>query len=434
MNQKTRFIHRAIATLALAGGVLAVSCPAETTAPLPSAAAEEKSSEVLRLSTEAIEAGGIKTKVVSIEPLLETATVPGTLQAQSDALVMINARSSGQIEPILVQVGDRVEKNQVLAYLTSLDLAQTQAQYGQSVLAETQGVAALNKQIELGKIALQQARLKEEACRKQLERAKGLNKDGIMPRQDFETTQAAWQQAELARHESEIQLKDSQSGTATKELEKVRQTKVSAAERIGIIGGSLEKTDGVVPVKSPIQGKIVAGDVTRGQAVEVNAPLFKVVDVSRLLAVLDVPEATALAIEPGAEIEFKADALPGQVFHARVRDVNDVVDPETRQIQVRCPVENPELRLRPGMFVTARVTVRKESGVVIPVAAVQSIGDRTVVFMVLGQGRFQRRTVVLGARSGERAGVREGLSAGDEIVVVGAFWLKSELQKAQMEE
>lgn len=434
MTPKTRFTYRTLAAFVIAVGVLAIPCRAETNGPTPSVAAGEKASDVVQLSPEAIEAGGIKTRVAGIEPLLETAMVPGTLQAQSDRLVMINARGGGEIAPILVQVGDRVEKDQVLAYMTSLDLQQVQAQYHQSVLAESQGEATLKKQLELGKLALEQTRLKEEASRRLLERAKGLSKDGVMPRQDLEAAQAAWQQAELARHESEVQLKDAQSGAAAKELEKIRQTKASSAERISIIGGSLEKTDGVVAVKSPIRGKVVECDVTRGQAVELSAPLFKVVDVSQLIAVLEVQEATALSIEPGAEVEFRADALPGQVFHTRVRDVNDVVDPETRKIQVRCPVENPQLRLRPGMFVTARVAVRKESGVVIPAAAVQSVDNLMVVFAVGGPGQFQRRTVVLGARSGDRVAVREGLRAGDEVVVKGAFWLKSELQKAQMEE
>jgi cobalt-zinc-cadmium efflux system membrane fusion protein len=133
-------------------------------------------------------------------------------------------------------------------------------------------------------------------------------------------------------------------------------------------------------------------------------------------------------------VSLSLDALPNRHFAARVAAVGSVVDPSTRKISVRCDVTNPGGVLKPGMYVTAAVPTSGEERLVVPESALQTMDEKSVVFVATDDGRFERREVNPGARSGGRVAIEKGLADGERVVVAGAFWLKSELQKSELEE
>jgi cobalt-zinc-cadmium efflux system membrane fusion protein len=427
------FLTRALGAASLALVLALAGCDAEEKkAEAPTE--PEAATGTVQLTPEALQAGGVKVAPAAEVAMTEALSVPGNVQPQGDALVVVNTHSEGEVETLIAQVGDRVKAGQRLAVLRSVTLAQVQADYHAAVLSVRQGEAAIAKQRALSRISREQARTRVETSRRALQRAEKLFGEGIVSKQDYEAAQASLRQNELAYSEAEVMRQDAETGTLAAELAKARQAMAAGAERIRLLGGATNDTRGAIPILSPITGQVVSREVTRGEALEAHAPLFKVVDANKLVAQLDVPEAQAPSIRAGSRLSLRADALPGRRFAATVAAVGDVVDPTTRKVPVRCAIANPEGALRPGMFVTATVPVTQARRVAVPESAVQVMAEKPIVFVAHGDGRFERREVETGAREDGRVAIQKGLRPGEQVAVAGAFWLKSELQKSELEE
>jgi len=174
--------------------------------------------------------------------------------------------------------------------------------------------------------------------------------------------------------------------------------------------------------------------VVPGERVEAGAPVAGVADLSTLRCVLDVFEQDIGRVRPGQSVEVTVVSAPGLVLPGRVTYISPRVDEETHAIKVRADVENLGGRLKFGMFVTARILVEARRGLAVPKVGVQTEGNRAFVFAVSGPGRFERRWVTLGAESGPWVEVRSGVAAGERVVGLGSFALKSELLKATLVE
>ena len=422
---------RLLGTLALA--LACAGCRAKEPEPVSSPAAEAPATEV-KLAPEALRQGGVRVEPAAEAALAEPVVVPGNVQPQGDALVLVNTHSDGEVVALRAQVGDRVRAGQVLAVLASIDLAQIQADHQAAGLALRQGLAQLAKQRALTRITREQAQARVEASRRLRVRSEKLYADGIVSRQDLEAAQAATRQAELDVGEQDVLRRDAETGSLAAEVARPRQVVAATARRIRLVGGAIGDVAGRVPITATIAGQVVSRKVSLGQALEPHTALFEIVDAGKLVALLDVPEGQARAIAPGTGLTLTADALPGHTFAARVAAVGDVVDPGTRKVPVRCTLSNPAGELRPGMFVTAKLAGAATRRTAVPEGAVQTMDGKPVVFVALGGGRFARREVETGVRDGGRVAIVSGLKPGERVAVAGAFWLKSELQKAELEE
>jgi cobalt-zinc-cadmium efflux system membrane fusion protein len=201
-------------------------------------------------------------------------------------------------------------------------------------------------------------------------------------------------------------------------------------------------------VKSPIAGIVADQLVTAGQTVDAASKLFTVMDLSQLWVTGALHDRDVAAVRPGVSavvrIEGLADGGANRAFKGRVVQIGPQVDEKTRTLPVRVAIQNVALprggdtyALRPGMF--ARVdleTARKPDVLVVPLAAIQSIDGKPVVFVETpltdGAAAFVRRPVVLGARDADVAEVTDGLRAGERVVVANAFLLKSEFDRAKL--
>ncbi|MCA9726348.1 MAG: efflux RND transporter periplasmic adaptor subunit, partial [Candidatus Eisenbacteria bacterium] len=119
--------------------------------------------------------------------------------------------------------------------------------------------------------------------------------------------------------------------------------------------------------------------------------------------------------------------FPGETIEGAVRFVEPRVSDKTRSVQVGVSLPNPEGRLRAGMYATATFApVVAEDAVVISEQAVLRTGDRDVVVVDLGEGRFEPRTVRLGTEADGHVQVLGGLKEGDRIVTSAQFLIDSE--------
>jgi RND family efflux transporter MFP subunit len=173
-----------------------------------------------------------------------------------------------------------------------------------------------------------------------------------------------------------------------------------------------------------------------GELVSPDDKVFTVADLSQLWIWIDVYERDIARVHVEDTVEVMTQAYPGRTFEGHVAYVSDRVDPETRAARARIDIPNPEGLLKPGMFAEVVVTdPHGDSGrkaLAIPPSAVLRDGERLIAFVKEGEGRYERRELRTGAKTQELVEVLDGVAPGEEVVVEGAFLLKSEVAKEGM--
>jgi membrane fusion protein, copper/silver efflux system len=124
--------------------------------------------------------------------------------------------------------------------------------------------------------------------------------------------------------------------------------------------------------------------------------------------------------------ELTLSAFPGKTFPGRVAFIDPTVDPKTRTTRARVEVANPGALLKPEMFGEMVIRTRARKGLVVPIDAVLDSGERKVVFVALGDGRFEPREVRTGASLGESVEILSGVKAGENVVTRANFLVDSE--------
>jgi Cu(I)/Ag(I) efflux system membrane fusion protein len=175
--------------------------------------------------------------------------------------------------------------------------------------------------------------------------------------------------------------------------------------------------DGVVLVRSATEGmKMSAGDV-----------LFRIADLSTVWVLADVPEYALASVEPGQSAAIRARSLPGRTFEGQVALIYPQVNQATRTTKVRIVITNPDGLLRPDMYADVEIAAGGSSPVIaVPDNAVIDTGTRQVVILDKGEGRFEPREVKIGPRGGGYTEIRNGVAAGDRVVIAANFLIDAE--------
>ncbi len=182
-----------------------------------------------------------------------------------------------------------------------------------------------------------------------------------------------------------------------------------------------------VAYHAPVSGMVSRISVHPGASVSAGMPLLEISDLSRVWVLAEVAENQMAWIAPGKSAEIAFTGLPGEVFEARVEYVYPSMDAVTRTVKVRLALDNPGLRLKPGMF--ANVTLyggKGEEGVIVPREAVIQSGRRAIVLVAEGEGRFMPVEVTTGMESGGETLILAGLTGQEQVVTSGQFLIESE--------
>jgi Cu(I)/Ag(I) efflux system membrane fusion protein len=131
-------------------------------------------------------------------------------------------------------------------------------------------------------------------------------------------------------------------------------------------------------------------------------------------------------VRVGAAVDIEAVAYPGEIFEGVVKSINPVLDPQTRTNQVRCEVKNSGDKLKPEMFVNAKIKISIGDKLAVPESAVMDTGTRKLVFLSREGGVFESREVKLGQKAEGFYEVIEGLSEGDIVITSGNFLIDAE--------
>ena len=357
---------------------------------------EEHEEGVVELSPEALERAQIRTAHAELRRLEGQIETTGSVDFDQNRVAHVSPRLEGRVDEVAAQLGEEVRARQRLARIDSIELGQAKAAY-------------------------LQAKARAELAQQSFERERGLYADRISSEQEMLTAQAAFREAQAALR--------------------------AAEETLHLYGLSQEQVDSlhyddprasIYDLIAPFAGKVVEKHATLGELVTPGDTLFVLADLSRVWIWIDAYERDLSRVHLGDTVEVRAEAFPDDVARGEVSYLSDQVDRDTRTIRARIEVANPEGRLRPGMFVSVRVTdphAAADVGTVslaIPEAAAQRAGDGFVSFVPVGEERFEQRKLSLGRRAGGWVEVLAGLSEGEAVVTEGAFLLKSEAAKGEL--
>lgn len=306
--------------------------------------------------------------------------VTGTITFDQNRVSHVGPRTEGRISELRVDLGARVKVGRELAVLESPTVGATRAD-----LHESEALL--------------------EIARENYAREERLEAQGISSRKELLDAEA-----DLRRAEASLQR---------------------ATEQLSALGAGRGE-GGEFTVSAPFDGVVVEKHATMGEVVGPSDQLFTVADLGRLWIELDIYERSLLQVSIGLPVTVSTAAYPQHVFDGRIVYLGDILDTQTRTIRARVEVENAEELLKPGMF--ARASIQLAGGVamvVVPREAVQTVEDRTVVWIPGDEaGHFFTRDVEVGQTLADgRVEVIAGLEPGLAIVVAGAFTLKAELSK-----
>ena len=176
-------------------------------------------------------------------------------------------------------------------------------------------------------------------------------------------------------------------------------------------------------VTAPISGVIATRSIKLGNLVQINTPVFTIVDTSRLEATLNAPEREIETLKAGQAVQLTVDALPGKVFDGRIDRVAPVVDSGSGTFRVVSAFDGGGL-LQPGMFGRIRINYdQRANALVIPRNALLEDGGAPSAYVVR-DSKASRITLTLGYTDGQWVEIREGLAEGEQVVVAGKAALR----------
>ena len=332
----------------------------------------------------------IVVEAVQLKPITGDLSLPGKVQYSEDRYAKISSPVVGRVVEVRAKLGDKVAAGQVLLSIESADIG---AAYSDFVKAESD-LQLTKRNYELAK---------------DLYETKALSKkDLVQAENDYLKAQAEFRRARGRLLALRV---------PAAELDKPRTERLITSR---------------FDLKSPLTGTVVERNVTVGLMVGADPTqmLYTIADLNVLQVVAEVYERDLSRVSKGTPVTVTVEAYPDETFSGTIVYVGDVVDPTTRTIKVRCNVTNHDLKLKPEMFARVRLKTGSSTPVLaLPKQAVIEVGGQAFVFVQAADGRYVRRPVVTGTMSGDSIEIREGLQAGERVVVKGALLLKSEQEK-----
>ena len=187
-----------------------------------------------------------------------------------------------------------------------------------------------------------------------------------------------------------------------------------------------------IELHSPITGYVVEKNALEGMYITPAMKLYTIADLSRVWIDADIYEYEVPFVKVGQEVVVRLSYDPGRKRVGRVSYIYPYLDPQTRTVKVRIEFDNRDYELKPEMYVDVYLQGDSVDAVVVPKEAVLRTGKRDVVFVALGNGRFEARELNLGVETDRDFQVLSGVSVGEEVVLSAQFLLDSEsnLQEA----
>jgi cobalt-zinc-cadmium efflux system membrane fusion protein len=425
------------------------------------------------ISDEAIKNAGIVAAKVGPVILENIIRLTGEIGLNEEKVVHVVPRLDGVAKKVSKDLGDRVQKGETLALLESRELADAKSNYLTALKQDQLSKAdqeretliygntskmlehldkgtdldTLYQKLEGLVIGENRSRLlpayaKILHAKSVYFREKGLFEKKISSESEFQLALENYKSAEARYLSLREQVEYDGSWTL---LEKKRAAEVSklnletAVQKLfalGMTGAEIKSLSMQVDhiftqyeLKAPITGIVIRKHITTGEAVKGDDDIFLLADLSDVWVNIAVPEKDLKSVRLGQKVKviLKNLDLTGS---GTLSYLSSVIDEKTRTVTARVVIPNPKRQWRPGSFVTVEL-MREEKKIPlgIPVEAIQTIRDWTVVFVKYGNF-FEARPIEIGESDGSVTEILDGLRIGEQVVVKNSFAVKAEIGKS----
>ncbi|MEZ6082696.1 MAG: efflux RND transporter periplasmic adaptor subunit [Phycisphaerae bacterium] len=409
----------------------------------------------------------------------------GEVAWNADRLVHVTPRVSGIVSSVEKTLGDKVNVDDLLCVLDSREMGDSKMEYltdlsrfevaradygrARTVFENTKKLLAILDLEPAPEEALMQARdlpigdnknrlltsyTRMKVNFRKYKRDEALLASKIASEAEFFDTQGDYEvsRADYLSTREEISF-DLELRFLRAEMDfKVAETEMRNAERaLHILGLSSEQTEEVAQrgnevdmdiaraaLASPISGMIVDRHLTRGELVSTETRLYTIADASNVWVMGRAHERDIRFLKPGQKATVRLDAFPAKLFEGQVDYVASQLDTDTRTVETRVALPNPDGLLRPGMFGTVAIHIgngtngSSKEGKLVPAASLQRVKGGFVVFQAAGPGEYKLVPVQVLGKSRKFAEVTGAISIGDKVAVGDTFVLMSEVGKEEM--
>jgi Cu(I)/Ag(I) efflux system membrane fusion protein len=203
------------------------------------------------------------------------------------------------------------------------------------------------------------------------------------------------------------------------ELWDVAQAEIDRIEKAG-------EPSRTITFYAPASGVLTKKDVVPGMKVSAGDMPFEIIDLTHLWGLADAYESDLQNVKVGMKASLTLKAFPGKTFAGRVAFIDPLLDPKSRTAKVRIDFPNPTGDLRPEMFGEVVLSGKAREALRVPADAIINSGTKSILFVALGEGKFQPREVMLGASDGTFVEIVSGIAAGEGVVTRANFLVDSE--------
>lgn len=341
--------------------------------------------------------------VATVQSMPVKLSLAGTIQANPNLTTPVASLVPGRIESVRVQQGDLVKKGDILARIRSDEVGELESDY----LSRLVDFDAERKEAQV------QVALKEKIYN----RRKVLLDEKIAARSEYELSESELEQARLDL----TAVDDKRQALYRSTRERISLFGLPESELIRL--NRTRTIQAIFDFGSPRRGIVIGRDADVGQMIESGKTLFQVSDLSKVWVVAQVFEKDVRFVKKGLQVDVEVESFPGEKFFGTVDFVGAQIDPQTRTMPIRATIANPAIRLKPEMFARIVVKTGTATGLVVPRAAVQQIGEVSVVYIAADKNHFDERQVKTGQAVGDLIEIIDGLKPGERVVVNGSLQL-----------
>lgn len=336
--------------------------------------------------------------------------------------IALRSRVEGELLQLTVDVGDSVNRGQVLAQLDN-DLLLTE-------VGETKAeLAAREFEVEQAKSQLAETHTQVEQAKAQLQQAKAdadrlqtLAEDGAISLQDAEVAQTHLRTAEQILKSAQEHVKTRERAVLSVERRVAVQTAIVKQAKEQLTYATLE---------SPLTGMVLNRMMEPGDLVQPGEALVEIGDLSAIDVNIQISDRDLSQFALGQVVQVSLDAFPNQTFTGEVTQISPVADPSARLIPIEVTIANPDRQIGSGLMARVSVATTSQQAMMIPESALnltedngadgnRANGDEGILFVSTHddvETAIEARTVQLGKRDNGQVEILSGLQVGEIVVV-----------------
>lgn len=342
--------------------------------------AENKAGEI-QLSAEEIQQSGVKVTSIQSEKIADQLILSANITANQDRIAFVAPRVEGKLIKVTANLGDQVKAGQALAVIDSIQMGEARAEYRHA-----------------------QSELK--LAEANFLRTDKLYKEEVVP-------QRQWLEVKYA-------------------YERAQTTARASADHLHILVGSSDTGISTFVITAPFSGVVIKKDAVMGELVKPEDKLFTIADLSTVWIEADVSEKDLGKLTIGSPATVTVSSFSDDTFKGKVSYISSIFDKETRTVKARIELPNPDRKLRIDMFARAMVDLASSrEALILPQDAVLLVQGQSTVYIQTENG-FEARPVEVGEQLNKGVVITSGLKSGEQVVISGAYALKSRQLKSQI--